>query len=321
MFKRFVVLMLAVALVATMSVAGAAQTKKQITIGISCPAADHGWTAGIIWWAKKAMAEHKDVKFYLVTAENPTKQIADVEDLMTKGIDALVILPTESAPLTPICEKVHEKGIFIVNVDRGLLSPVADVYVAGDNYLFGKMSAEFMAKKLNGKGNVVVLEGIPCTVNTERVNGFNDVMKKYPNIKILASQPAHWRRDKGLTIMENYLQTYKKIDAVWAADDDVALGVIQAIKEAGREKEMFVVPGAGMKDVVKMVMDGSELIPCDVTYPPAMMAVGVNLAVMHLKGESLPGFYGMAIPSKIILQTELITKENAKKFYYPDSIY
>src|SRR5439155_1444214 len=83
--------------------------------------ADHGWTAGVGWWAKRAMTLYPDVEFVYSTAAGPEKQIADVEDMMVKGIDGLVILATESAPLTPIAKKAHEKGIFIVNVDRGFL--------------------------------------------------------------------------------------------------------------------------------------------------------------------------------------------------------
>lgn len=298
---------------------------KKFLIGVSIPAADHGWTGGVVWWANKAVADWKakdsELEFKVVLANNPSDQVADVEDLLVQGIDALVILPYESAPLTPICEEVHKKGIYLVVVDRGLTKDVYDVYVAGDNYAFGKNAAEYIAKKLNGKGNVVVLEGIPSVINTERVNGFMDVMKDYPNIKILASQPGYWQRDKALAVMENYLQKFPKIDAVWAADDDMALGVIQAIKEAGREKEMFVVGGGGMKDVIKMIMDGSELIPVTVTYPPSMVATAISMAVKGLKGEKLDGFYQEAIPHKIILSCEIVTKENAEKYYYPDSVY
>src|SRR5262249_51827331 len=118
-------------------------------IGISIPAADHGWTAGIGYWSRKAMELHPEVDWGLAAASGPEKQIADVEDMMGKGIDGLVILATESAPLTPIAKKAHEKGVFIVNVDRGFLpeaGPIADIFLEGDNKAFGRKSAEYIAQ-------------------------------------------------------------------------------------------------------------------------------------------------------------------------------
>lgn len=196
-----------------------------------------------------------------------------------------------------------------------------DVYVAGDNPGLGRVSAQWMAKELGGKGDIVVLEGIPCVINTERVDAFKEVMKDHPNIHILDSQPAYWSTQKGLEIMENYLQKYKKIDAVWAQDDDVLKGVLQAYKESGRSDIKIFLGGAGSKDIIKMVMDGDKLVRADVTYPPSMIATGISMAVMGVRDQKLSGFYQNKIPSKIILAAELITKSNAKDYYEKDSIF
>lgn len=305
-------------------VSGLAAPKK-IKIGVAIPSADHGWTGGIVWYAKKAIADwqkkDKNVEFFLVTAGSASEQVDKIEDLMVKGIDGLVVLAHDSAPLTPVVEKAKKRGIYIVSVDRGLTKPVEDVYVAGDNPGMGRVSGEWMAKELKGKGNIVVLEGIPCVINTERVEAFKEVMKEYPGIKILDSQPAYWSTQKGLEIMENYLQKYKDIDAVWAQDDDVLKGVLQAYKESGRKDIKLFLGGAGSKDIIKMVMDGDKLVRADVTYPPSMVATGISMAVMGLRGQALSGFYQHKIPSKIILAAELVTKENAKEYYVKDSIF
>jgi ribose transport system substrate-binding protein len=314
-----------IVLVIAMMVSSLAFAAPKIRIGVSIPTADHGWTGGINWWAQRAIKEWQvqdpDVIFFLVTADTPAKQVADIEDLMVKGIDALVILAHDSAPLTPIVEKVYNEGVFVVSVDRGLTKPVENVYVAGDNPGLGRVSAEWMAKELNYKGSIVVLEGIPCVINSERVDAFNEVMKKYPNIKILDSQPAYWSTQKGLEIMENYLQKYDKIDAVWAQDDDVLKGVLQAYKESRRNDVQFFLGGAGAKEIIKMVMDGDKLVRADVTYPPSMIGTGISMAVMSLRGTKLNGFYQNQIPSKIILAAELIIKENANNYYEPESIF
>ena len=317
--------MVAAVLVCVLAFGGSAFGGQKIKIGVSVPTADHGWTGGVVWWAKKAIDEWKakdaDVEFFLVTADSASKQVSDIEDLMVKGIDALVVLAHDSAPLTPVVEKAYNKGIRVISVDRGLTKPVENIYVAGDNPGLGRVSAEWMAKQINYKGKIVALEGIPCVINTERVNAFKEVMKKYPGIEILDSQPAYWQTQKGLEIMENYLQKYKEIDAVWAQDDDVLKGVLQAYKESGRKDIKIFLGGAGSKDIIKMVMDGDPLVQADVTYPPSMIGTGISMAVMALRGEKLNGFYQQQLPSRVILSAELVTKENAKKYYVPESVF
>jgi ribose transport system substrate-binding protein len=296
--------------------------QKKVKIGVSVPAADHGWTAGIGWWAKRAMALHPEVEWSFATAQNPEKQIADIEDMMVKGVDGLVILATESAPLTPVAKKAHERGIYIVNVDRGFLEPVADVFLEGDNKAFGRKSAEFIVERMkkDGKKNLVILEGIPSTVNTDRVNAATDVFKRNPQIKILGQQPAMWNRQKGLEVMQNFLAQFPQIDAVWAQDDDIALGAMQAIKESGRDKQMWIFPGAGMKEVVKMVMDKDPLIPADITYPPSMIAAGIHLAASNLRDGNREQV-GKFMPRHMMIDVELITPENAGQYYFPESVY
>jgi ribose transport system substrate-binding protein len=298
---------------------------QNVKIGISIPSADHGWTGGLGYYAQMAIkdinAKDKNVTFTLTLADTPQKQVSDVEDLMAKGVQALVVLAYDSSTLTPTIKKAKEKGIYIVSVDRGLTEPVQDVYIAGDNPGLGKVSAEYMGPAMNGKGNMVVLEGIPCEINTQRVQAFNDVMKaKFPGIKILDSQPANWSTDKGYEVMQNYLQKYPQIDAVWAQDDDILIGVLKAYKESGRKDIKLLIGGAGSKQMVKAVMDGDPMITADVTYPPAMIYPAINLAVLGVRGQNLPGFNPMKkIPSNVIIAAELITKKNAANYYDPKS--
>jgi len=317
--KKLIVVSLVFVLVLSMGFAA------KYRIGVSTPSADHGWTGGIVWWAEQAIkdwqAKDDEVEFFFVTADNSAKQVGDIEDLMVKQIDALVILPYDSASLTPIVSEAYNEGIYTVVVDRGLTHEAQDVYIAGNNPGLGRVSGEWLAKEMNGKGKVVVLEGIPTVINTERVEAFNEVIAQYPGIEILDSQPAYWSTQRGLEIMENYLQKYPEIDAVWAQDDDVLKGVLQAYKESGRNDIKIMLGGAGSKDIIKMVMDGDPLVRADVTYPPSMIASGISLAVMGVKDEHLEGFYQQKIPSRIILAAELVTRDNAADYYVPESIY
>ena len=299
--------------------------RKKLRIGVTVPAADHGWTAGVGWWARKAMDLYPEVDWVFSTAANPDKQIADMEDMLVRGVDALVVLATESAPITPAAMKAKEKGVFIVNVDRGFLpgkdgEPIADIFLEGDNKAFGRKSAQFMVEKLGGKGNIVILTGIPCTVDTDRVNAAMEVFNAHPNIKVLAQQPGFWSREKALAAMENMLTKYPRIDAVWASDDDMLLGARQAIEEAGRGKQMWILGGAGMKEVGKMVMDKDPMVPGNITYPPSMIATGIHLCVTTLrdgKKDEVMKF----MPRHLLIDVELITPQNAKNYYFADSVY
>ncbi len=310
---------------------------RKLTIAVTVPAADHGWTAGVGWWARRAMAAYppEQIKWVYATADKPEKQIADIRDMMThQKLDGLVILCTESAPLTPIAKQIKANGIYLVNVDRGFLEPVADVFLEGDNKAFGRKSAEFMVRKLGGKGRIVVLRGIPCTVDTDRVNAAMEVFNQHPDINILGVQPGHWNRQKGLEVMQAFLAKHKKIDAVWAQDDDMAEGAEQAIREAGRADEMWMLGGAGKKDIVKRVMEKDPMYPADITYPPAMIAAGIHTCVHRLGGigfeelqKLMPKHISVNLDEvkgdvrHIKLDVDLITPDNAEDYYFPESVF
>jgi ribose transport system substrate-binding protein len=294
---------------------------KKIRVGVSVPSADHGWTAGVGYWAKEAMELYPQVEWQYQTADNAERQAAQIDAMVVKGVDALVILAHNSEALTPTAERVKEKGVFIVNVDRGFTKPVADIFLEGDNKSFGRKSAQFVAQRMGGKGNLVILQGISgTTVNADRVAAAMEVFKGFPDIKILDSQPADWSREKGLSVMKTFLTKHPKIDAVWAQDDDIMMGAIQAIKEAGRDKEMWILGGAGMKEAVKMVMDKDAMVPANITYPPSMVAMGVHLAVSTLR-DGKQAEKMKFTPRHLMIDVDLITPDNAKDYYFPESVY
>lgn len=293
-----------------------ATAEKKFKITVSLPAADHGWVAGAIWWANEAKKRHEGVADITIqTAENPGKQVSDLETTIGLKPDAVVVLATESGPLTPVAKKIKEAGLLLVNVDRGFNEPVADLFLQGDNLGFGRVAAEFMSEKLGGKGNILVLEGVPCTVNTDRNKAFKEVMAKFPNIKILASQAADWRRDKALNVTQALLSAHKDVDAIWAADDDMALGAEQAVKEAGMDK-VWIIGGGGMKDIVKRIMDKDARFPATVTYSPKMVSDAVDRAVKMLQDGKRP-----SSQENETISVTLVKPENAKEYYYPDSVY
>ena len=292
-----------------------------VNLGVAIPSATHSFTAAIVWWANKAKAEleaaHPNLKVTVKTAANAGEQANQLQDLLTANrINALVIFPFESAALTRPVAQVKSRGAYVTVVDRGLTDTAAqDAYVAGDNTAFGRIPAEYIAKALGGRGNVVALRGIATTLDNERMDAFSAVLKSYPDLKLLDAKYADWNRDDAFRVMQDYLTRFREIDAVWAADDDMAVGVLRAIEQAKRTDVKLVFGGAGAKGMVKSIMDGTDpRLQADVSYSPKFMYDAIKLAAeARLKGERLP-------PTTII-PSVLITKDNAKDFYFPDSPY
>ncbi len=312
-------LVIAVSAVAAAGLGSGALAQEKVNLGVSIPAATHSFTAGVVWWSNKAKAEleeaHPNLQVTVKTSSGASQQANQLQDLLTVNrINALVIMPFESASLTQPVAQVKKKGVYVTVVDRGLTDTSAqDAYVSGDNTAFGRLPAEYLVKKLGGKGNIVALRGIATTLDNERMDAFNAVIKKYPDIKLLDARYGNWNRDDAFKVMQDYLTRFKHIDAVWAADDDMAFGVLRAIEQSKRTDIKEVFGGAGAKGMVKTIIDGSNpLIQADVSYSPKFIYDAIKLtAEARLKGEKLP--------ATTIIPSVLITKENAKDFYFPDS--
>lgn len=301
---------------AALAVSGTALAQ-EVTIGVSIPAATHGWTGGVNYHADQAKqrleALYPDISITISTASTAGEQANDLEDLVSlRNIDALVVLPFESGPLTDPVRRVKDAGVFVTVVDRGLTEEgIPDLYVAGNNHEMGRVSGEYIRERLDDSGDIVVLRGIPTVIDDERVQGFQEAIEG-TEINILDMQHANWNRDDGFEVMQDFLARFDTIDAVWAQDDDIALGVIEAVRQANREDELFIVGGAGMKDIIARVMEGDELVPVNVLYPPAMIATAMDLTVQHFVSNG-------PVTGEYILGSPLITQENAEQYYFPDS--
>ena len=182
---------------------------QSVTIGVSIPSATHGWAGGLNFHAEQSKArleaENPDLKIVLVTANSASEQANDLEDLVAiHNIDALVILPFESAPLTGPVRNVKRRGVFVTVVDRGLSEEgIADVYVAGNNAEMGRVSAEYIKEALDNTGDIVVLRGIPICNRYSALRRIHDGARRQqhqragPQIRKL--EPRRWlQRNAGL---------------------------------------------------------------------------------------------------------------------------
>ncbi len=309
--------LIAATLLGTLLMTGSAFSADKKVIAVSIPAADHGWTAGVVYHAQAAAKEinaaFPGVEVIVKTSPSATAQVSAIEDLSAgRKLDALVILPHSSEELTTPVKAVKDAGAFVTVVDRGLSDPsIQDLYVAGDNIAVGATTAKFLVDKLGGKGNLVVLRGIPTVIDDERIKGFQDVIAK-SDMKILDIQYANWNSDEAFKLMQDYLAKYPHIDAVWANDDDMLLGVLEAVKVSGRKEIKFALGGNGMKEIVKKVIDGDAVTPIETPYPPSMIKTAIYLTAAQFVGQA-------PVRGTVKLDAPLITQANAREYYFPDS--
>lgn len=297
---------------------GAAQAQDETTtIGVSIPTATHGFMGGLNFWAaeteKRVEATYPNIDVVILAAANADEQANDLQDLVAiNQIDALVVLPFESDPLTQPVARVKEQGIFITVVDRGLADPsIQDLYVSGNNVAFGQVAGQFFADTLSEGDNIVILRGIPTTIDTERFDAFMTAIEG-TGINVLDDNYANWNRDDAYTTTQDFLTQFPDIDAIWAADDDMAEGVEVAVREAGREGDLFIVGGAGKKEIIQRIIDGDPLYPANVSYSPAQISTAIETTALNFVSST-------PIVGEYLLESVLITPENAEQFYFPDS--
>jgi len=295
--------------------APAAPAGGKIKIAFSAPAADHGWTGAISVNARKQAAKYDDVEFTLTQAATAADQVNQLNTIAMQKPDVLVILPHDET-LTQAALAAMKAGIPVINVDREFSDPGAQrAVIKGDNYGVGYQAGTYFASQLHCTGNVVEIQGIAgISVTNQRSKGFADAIAPCKGgIKIVAQQPADFAPDKGLSVMQNILQAQPKIDAVFTHDDDMAQGVVQAIKNAGRDKEMWLTGVGGSKAAMDLIKQGG-LYRATFLYNPTMAASAVALARLLAKGQGLSDLTEPVIPNLIVMQAQGVFQDNVDRF-------
>ncbi|MGG4264693.1 ribose ABC transporter substrate-binding protein RbsB [Peribacillus simplex] len=212
-------------------------------------------------------AKEKGMKVTVVDAQDDTaKQISGIEDLILQKVDILLVNPTDSAAISSAVQSANEAGIPVITIDRSSDEGDIETFIASDNVAGGELAAEYLVKELGEKAKVVELEGVSgASATRERGKGFHNIADK--QLEVLTSQTAEFDRTKGLNVMENILQGKKDIQAVFAHNDEMALGAIEAIKAAG--KDIIVVGFDGNDDALKAVENGE--LKATIAQQPALI--------------------------------------------------
>ncbi|MBB2747476.1 UNVERIFIED_ORG: ribose transport system substrate-binding protein [Microbispora rosea subsp. rosea] len=291
----------------------------KVVIGFSAPAADHGWIAAIAKNAADAATKYSDVEFKAVEPTNDiNQQISAVESLIQAKVNALVILPNDGEQLNQVARQAMDAGIPVINLDRVFPDKLSfRTWIGGDNYGMGVAAGHYIGKTLKDKGvaDPVILEiqGIATLPLTQdRSKGFADALKMY-GFKVTAQQDAKFTVESGTQVASNLLQAHKKIDAIWNHDDDQGIGVMAAIKEAGRD-EFFMVGGAGSANAMRDIQADNTVLKATVTYPPTMAASAVKLARLIAQGRGMSDLLEQEVPQSITLASATVTKDNVDKY-------
>jgi ribose transport system substrate-binding protein len=272
----------------------------EITLGLALSTLNNPFFVDLRDGAQAA-ADQAGVRLVVVDAQdNPATQASSIEDLIQSKVSALLINPTDADAIVPSVEAANKAGLPVFTVDRSAAGGVVVSHIASDNVAGGRMAAEYLCQAIGGKGKVVELEGIAGTsAARDRGAGFNAYMQEScKDVEIVARQTANFNRAEGLTVFENILQAQPEINGVFAHNDEMVLGAIQAAEAAGRAGIVFV--GFDAIDDAVAAVNAGKLAATVAQQPKEMGRLGVETALRSLQGEQVPDF----IPVDLALVTQ-----------------
>lgn len=268
--------------------------------------------------AEKLKADGVVSEYYITNSnEDINKQISDMQDLITKKVDAIVITAASPTALAPVVEEATEAGIKVVSFDNVVETEEQVATVGIDEKEFGRIGAEWLVDKLDGKGKIVVLNGIAGTATDSlRWGGAEEVFKQYPDIEILGSANASWDYAQGKAAMESMLSAYPEIDGVWSQGGAMTQGAIDAFIAAGRD--LVPMTSEGNNGAIRAWIENKDkglscIAPSNPTYTSAE---ALRVVVKALNGEDIPG--------NVVMDIETVTEENVDQYYrsdMPDSFW
>ncbi|MFD3437767.1 substrate-binding domain-containing protein [Streptomyces sp. NPDC058685] len=291
---------------------------KAVTIGFAGPQADHGWLNAINQNARSRAKKYSDVTLDITEGSNDTAtQIGQIQTLINKKVDVLVVLPADGKALTQVGLQAMKAGIPVINLDRIFASPQAyRCWIGGDNYGMGLNAGRYIGEQLKNKPNAKVIElaGIDnLELTKQRTQGFDDALKNYPNIKKVARQAADFTVESGQAKMAQLLQAQSQFDALWNHDDDQGVGALRAIAQAGRDN-FLMVGGAGAKSAMDAIKADNSVLKATVLYPPTMAASAIDIARALGQAKGVSGLAELEIPASLTLYSAVVTKENVDQY-------
>jgi len=270
--------------------AAPAEADEDITIGLSLSTLNNPFFVTLKDGAEAAASAAGITLIVVDSQDDPATEATNMEDLIQQGVDAILVNPTDADAISPSIEKANAAGIPVFTIDRGASGGEVISHIASDNVAGGAMAAQFLCEAVGGEGNVVELEGIAGTsAARDRGQGFNDYMASdCAGVTIVAKQTANFNRAEGLTVFENILQAEAEVNGVFAHNDEMILGALEAAQAAGREGIVFV--GFDAVDDAVAAVDAGTLAATVAQQPSEMGRLGVEKALAFLSGTSVDAY-------------------------------
>lgn len=287
--------------------------KEKYKVGFAQTESNNPWRIAQTESMKSEAAKLGHQLVYTDAAGSAAKQVADVNSMIAQGVDLIFLAPREEKPLIPAVMAAKRAGIPVILLDRSvdpsLAQPGRDylTFIGSDFVEEGRRAAEALDKATNGQAQIIQLEGtVGSSPANDRRKGFEDYIKDRPGMKIIASQSGDFARDKGRQVAETLLQAHPDATAIYAHNDEMAIGAIAALEAAGKTpgKDVLIVSVDGTRDALQAIIDGKMLatVECNPKFGPKAFEVMMRYA----KGE--------AIPPKVINEDRFFDKTNAAQF-------
>ncbi|MCB8932051.1 MAG: substrate-binding domain-containing protein [Fimbriimonadaceae bacterium] len=237
--------------------------------------------------------------------DDPNKQISVIDTLLVKTPKVLLVSPVKESVQQTV-EKAYDAGIPVILLDRGIPGDKYTCLIGGDNVEIGRKAGEYLVERLGGKGTVLMIQGLGgASATLERAQGAMEVFKKNPGITVIEGDDCKYQRKAARDYMDTFLQSGRAFDAVYCHNDEMAIGAYLAMEAAGTPKKIIVGVDGCQKEIVQYILDGKV----DATFKyPIPGPEGIRVAASLLKGEGPPA------DKKIVLPTEIVTKENADAY-------
>ncbi len=277
------------------------ESGKKYVIGLAMNTQTNPFFVDVKDGVQKAADEH-GIELYITDAQDdPTIQMKDVENLITKQPDAIIIDTCDSDAIVSSIEACNEAGIPVFTMDRESNGGEVVSHIGYDAIKSGRMAGQYLVDTLGGKGKIVEIQGIMGTnVAQNRSQGFNEIMKENPDMEIVACQVADFDRAKGMSVMENILQANPEIDGLYAANDEMLLGALEAMEAAGRTGDIVKIGCDAIDDTLDAMKAGK--VDATIAEPPFFLGKAIlNTAFDYLEGKEIEPY--------VILDNQLVTQD------------
>jgi ribose transport system substrate-binding protein len=276
----------------------------KITIGLALSTLQNPFFVTIRDAARQA-ASSRDATLQISDGrDDASKQVNDIQDMITRGVDVLIINPVDSDAVVTSVKAANDADIPVITVDRAANGGDVASHIASDNVSGGKQAAEYLFKQLGGKGTVAELEGIPGTsAARDRGKGFQEALSGASGIKLVSKQTANFDRNQGFNVAQNIFQANPDLDGLFAQNDEMALGAVRAAKQGG--KNVKIMGFDAIPDAIKAIEAG-DMVGTIAQQPALMGKRSVETAVKIADDESVPKTQPVPI--------KLVTKANAAQF-------